>query len=78
MERKKGDKSTKIRQMVNYPRFDTLEEQKAFQLGLACAFNANAECSIATARAVITKGEEILKSMGWNGIMFDEVKNDDK
>lgn len=58
-----------LRQEVPYPQFDTLEEQKAFQWGLAIAFNATAEIQNATAKAVITKGEEILKDMGWDGKM---------
>lgn len=65
-----------VRQEVTYPQFDTLEEQKAFQWGLAIAFNATAESQNATAKAIIRKGEDILKAMGWNGKMSKEEKND--
>lgn len=74
MAKRKPDSSTKVRQEVLYPTFDTLEEQKAFQWGLAIAFNSTAECQNATAKAVISKGEDILKGMGWNGKMSKEVK----
>lgn len=63
---------TAVRQDVMYPKFKTLEEQRAFQWGLAIAFNANAECANATSTAIIKKGEEILKEMGWDGKMGGE------
>lgn len=55
---------TTIRQDVTFPKFKTLEEQRAFQWGLAIAFNANAVSTNATAESIIKKGEEILKEMG--------------
>lgn len=71
MGRIKTGKTT-LRQDVTFPKFKTLEEQRAFQWGLAIAFNANAVSTNGTAESIIKKGEEILKEMGWDGKMGGE------
>lgn len=73
-ERKKikADSADSIKQHVTYPDFKTLDEQKAFQLGMCIAFNAIADTFRGTSRVVLDRGEEILKIKGWKGLPTED------
>lgn len=49
---------------VTYPKFNTIEEQIAFQIGLTLAFNSLARVFDSTTHAILEKGENILKDLG--------------
>lgn len=54
------------------PDFCSDEEKKAYRKGLAIAFNGTAEVFEGFTKHVITKGEELLKEKGWQGLNTED------
>lgn len=65
---KRAKQEDKIKTRVTFPKFKTLGEQTAFQIGLALSFNTMMRILHDTNNSMLMKGEEILKDMGMEGI----------
>lgn len=65
---KRAKQEDKTKTSVTFPKFKTLSEQIAFQIGLAISFNTIMRILNDTNNSMLMKGEEILKDMGMEGM----------
>ena len=77
MEKKvKEDEIKRVRIAVQYPKFKTLEEQVAFQVGLTLAFNGLAQVFDDATNKMLEQGENVLKDLGLMEADVEELRNE--
>lgn len=73
MAKRKEEDETRAK--VQLPKFKTMKEQVAFQIGITLAFHALAGVFGSTTDAMLKKGELVLKDLGMTEADAEDLRN---